>query len=282
MLARRRVLVGWVREGPRGCGKTGAELRMAQLMVFLGATFALAWAIFFSVDARGGLNPLFLLGVFAPSISAVLVSAWRGGAQAVRTLLTPLGRIDVAARWYAFAVLFMASIKLAAAAGVRLIDGAWPPSGVNPALIPFAILLSTPVQAGEEIGWRGFALPRLAERFGMRMASVLLGVIWAVWHLPLFYVAGADTMGQSFPVYLAQIVAVSVAMAWLYAHTGGSLLLAMLMHSSINQVSLLIPAAIAPSPHPWTVTASAMSWLTLILLWVSGAYFLMRMPREVQ
>ena len=235
---------------------------MAQLLAFLALTFTLAWTIFLTVPPRGGLNPLFLLGVFAPSLAAIAVTVSCGGAQGVRALLAPLSRVDVGIRWYAFAILFMPLVKVGAAAGVRLIDSAFPPLGSNLALLPFAVLLSTPIQAGEEIGWRGFALPRLADRIGMRAASILLGLIWAVWHLPLFYVPGADTTGQSFPVYLAQVTAISVAMAWLYAHTGGSLLLVMLMHSSINQATFIVPAAIAPSTHPWTMAASRMSWLT--------------------
>jgi len=96
-------------------------------------------------------------------------------------------------------------------------------------------VLSTPVQAGEEVGWRGYALPRLAERLGLPWASVALGVIWACWHLRLFFLFdGADTFGQSFPVYLLSVTALSVAMAWLYWRTGASLLATMLLHAAVN------------------------------------------------
>ena len=64
---------------------------------------------------------------------------------------------------------------------------------------------------------------------------MLLGLIWAFWHLPLFFIPGVDKSGQSFPVYALQVTALSVAMAWLYGHSNGSLLLAMLMHSAANQ-----------------------------------------------
>jgi CAAX protease family protein len=100
-----------------------------------------------------------------------------------------------------------------------------------------ATLLSTLVggQAGEEIGWRGYALPRLAARFGLGSASVLLGLVWAIWHLPLFLVPEADTWGQSFPLYLLQVTALSVAIAWLFANTRSSLFPVMLMHAAVNQ-----------------------------------------------
>jgi membrane protease YdiL (CAAX protease family) len=75
---------------------------------------------------------------------------------------------------------------------------------------------------------------------GYARASILLGVIWACWHLPQFYIPGEDTAGQSFPIWAIQVIAVSVAIAWLYAKTKGSLLLTMIMHSAINQTSGIV------------------------------------------
>jgi hypothetical protein len=119
-----------------------------------------------------------------------------------------------------FAVGYMAAIKLSVAFLSRLATGAWPAFGQQPwHIMVVAIVFSTPVQAGEEIAWRGYALPRLAGRFGLARASLALGVIWACWHLPLFIIPATDKSGQSFLVYLLQVTALSVAMAWLYWRT---------------------------------------------------------------
>jgi membrane protease YdiL (CAAX protease family) len=134
-------------------------------------------------------------------------------------------------------------------------------------------------QAGEEIGWRGFALPRLAERVGLGGGSVLLGVLWAGWHLPLFFVPEADTFGQSFPLYLLQVTALSVAMAWLYAHTRGSLLPVMLMHAAVNNTKDIVPSAEINATHPWALSHSLVAWLTVALLWLGAGYFLVRMRK---
>jgi membrane protease YdiL (CAAX protease family) len=121
-------------------------------------------------------------------------------------------------------------------------------------------------------------LPRLSARFGLGAASVIVGILWASWHLPLFFnPAGGDTYGQSFPLYLLQVTAVSVAMAWLYWRTGGSLLLVMLFHAAINNTKDIVPSAVPGATDALSFTASLVGWLTVALLWICAAYFLVRM-----
>jgi membrane protease YdiL (CAAX protease family) len=108
---------------------------------------------------------------------------------------------------------------------------------------------------------------------------VVLGVLWAGWHLPLFFVPGADTFGQSFPVYLLQVTALSVAMAWLYANTRGSLLPVMLMHAAVNNTKDIVPSAELHATNPWALSHSAVAWLTVTGLWLCAGYFLFRMRK---
>jgi membrane protease YdiL (CAAX protease family) len=177
-----------------------------------------------------------------------------------------------------FALGFMAAIKLTAALLLRAATGAWPAFGGEPAYImAFAIPFSTPVQAGEEIGWRGYALPRLSEHLGLPSASIVLGVIWAVWHLPFFFFAGNDKSGQSFPVYLLSATGLSVAMAWLYWRTNGSLLLTMLMHAAVNNTKDIVPSAVSGATNAFSLNASRVAWFTVALLWICAGYFLVRM-----
>jgi uncharacterized protein len=199
--------------------------------------------------------------VFAPCLAGV--TKWR-----------------VDARWYFFAMGFMAAVKLSAAVIHRMVMGQWPRFGDAPLLlIPLALAASTPVQAGEEIGWRGYALPRLAERFGLARASILLGILWACWHLPQFYIREADTYRQSFMVYLLQVTAISVVMAWLYARTKGSLLLIMLLHASINNTKDIVPSAGPGGTGILGLNASAVAWLTVALLWACAGFLLARMRK---
>ncbi|HKW88858.1 MAG TPA: type II CAAX endopeptidase family protein [Candidatus Acidoferrales bacterium] len=265
---------------------------LRSLIKFFTLTFALTWACFIAViaimrqTAPAGLplsvlrELLLYLGIFAPALVALGVTAQERGAADVRALLRRAIQWEAGARWYVFAVAYMAAVKLSVAILHRLLAGSWPPFGHElPGVIIVAIAISTPVQAGEEIGWRGFALPRMASRMGFAGASVVLGLLWAAWHLPIFFMPGADKYGQSFPVWALGVTALSVAIAWLYVHTNGSLLLTMLMHSAINQTVGIVSDA-APQPgNPFSFHAPLQFWLTIALLWLPAVWFLLRMPK---
>jgi len=256
------------------------------LVKFFVLTYAVTWTCFISVAARAipARTPLgvllVLLGVYTPSLVALWLTAQAEGGTGVRALLGRILWWRVPAQWFLFAVAYIPAIKLAVALVHRVATGAWPRFGHEPwYLIPAAIAFSTPFQAGEEIGWRGYALPRLAARFGLARASILLGLIWACWHLPQFFIPEGDTYGQPFFVYVLQVTALSVAMAWLYARTGGSLLLVMLLHSAVNNAKDIVPSAMPGATNTFGLSASLVAWLTVTFLWICAAYFLARMPR---
>lgn len=268
--------------------RSSAKISQAtgSLIAFFALTYALMWACFFTVAFRvpgttllG--HTLLLLGTFAPSLSALFLT-WRAqGRTGVQDLLGGIFKWEVNARWYVFAIGYIAAIKLAVALLHRVLTGAWPTFGDLPwHIMAIAIIFSTPVQAGEEIGWRGYALPRLEQRFGLAWASVLLGVIWAVWHLPQFFVREADTYSQSFFIFVLQVTAVSVAMAWLWERTGRSLLLTMLMHASANNTKDIVPSATPGGTQMFGLSASLVAWLTVAMLCICAAYFLIRMRRR--
>jgi membrane protease YdiL (CAAX protease family) len=236
---------------------------MRSLFKFFSLTYLVSWTCFIAAATISGgtasppsglvrlSGPLFLLGVFSPSLVALALTARADGRAGILALLRRIVEWPVGVRWYAFAVGYLAAIKLAAALLHRIATGAWPPFGQQAWYIMVAaIVISTPVQAGEEIGWRGYALPRLARPLGLARASIVLGVIWACWHLPIFFIPGSDTFGQSFNVYLLDVTALSVAMAWLYWRTSGSLLLTMLMHAAVNNTKDIVPSAVSGATNP--------------------------------
>lgn len=260
-----------------------------RLLAYFLLTFLVTWSVWFAAAALaapgntgffGGRGPVFLLGVFAPALVALALTAQAEGRTGVTRLLARIGHWQVGARWYALAIGYFAVIKLAAALVHRIVTDEWPPFGDTPvALIALAIAVSTWGQAGEEVGWRGYALPRLAQYFGLGGASLVLGLVWAVWHLPLFVLPNSGSTGQSFPAYLLQVMAMSVVVAFLYWRTDGSLLLVMLMHASVNNTTGIVPAAIGGAITPIAFGGSLVAWATVVLSWAVATPLLIRMRK---
>ena len=263
---------------------------MRSLLLFFLLTFLISWSLFIvavviSHDSNSADSPfsslgymIYFIGVFAPALVAIFLSWREKGKKAVGALLMKILKAPTDLRWYVFAICYLVTIKLLAAIIHRIIMGQWPLFGHESFfIIIVAIIFSTPTQAGEEIGWRGFALPRLADRFGLAIASVILGVIWAAWHLPFFYFQNVDKSGQSFPVYLLSVTAMSVAMAWLYWRTNSSLLMTMLMHSAINNTTGIVPSALADATDPFSLNASFVAWITTVIMCIVALYFLKQM-----
>ena len=260
------------------------------LVGFFGVTFALAW-IAWLASARLGLlgggffatgGLLFLLGVFAPGLVALGLTWHDEGRPGVVALLARVGRWAVEPRWYVIALGYMAAIKLVAAVIARVITGTWPDFGETPwpSMIG-GIVLSTWVQAGEEVGWRGYALPRLWQHLGLGGAGIVLGVIWAIWHLPLFFIPGTGSDTQSFPIYLIIVTNISVALAWVYWKTEGSLLLVMLMHASVNNTAGIVPASLPYPVGPLSLEGSIVAWSTVGVSSLVSVLLLVRMRGAV-
>ena len=221
---------------------------------------------------------LLLSGTIAPAVVALALIARTEGRDGARAVLARITHAPPELRWYVFAAAYMLIVKLAMAVAHRALAGVWPPFGDTPwYLLVIATAFSTPVQAGEEIGWRGFALPRLSNAFGLPVASIMLGVIWACWHLPLFFLPVGDNTGQSFPVYVVAVTGISVAVAWLYWRTKGSLLLTMLMHAATNNMGGIVHSPPVVADNPFTLRPTLVSWLTAAFVWVPASYFLVMM-----
>ena len=244
-------------------------------------TFVVSWGCFFlaanllgwpqRVPSGLGSHPLFLLGVFGPGLVALALAGRVGRVE----LLASLTRFPKGLHWYVFAFGFFFAIKLLAALMTRIAGGSWPVRSEYSFLALLgATIVSAPVQVGEELGWRGYALPRLASRVGLGPASAVIGVIWALWHWPQFAIPGTSSSGQSFPVFVLSVIALSVPMAWLYWRTQGSLPLVMLMHAAINNVGMYLSSAVRPGERPLALGASRMAWVTLGLLWACALGFL--------
>ena len=256
--------------------------RMTQLPAFLGLAFGVAWLAWGLAhpDVQRALGvsipPRLLigLGTAAPSTVALAMAVRHGTAG---TLLAQLVLWRVHPGWYAVAILGPAVLMLAAMAGHVLLGGALPPYP-PPARWPLVavnfvavVLIAGPL--GEELGWRGLALPVLRDRLGLLAAAVVIGVIWAVWHLPLFFLPGSLQSELPWGWFGLQTVALSLVLSFVYEKTGHSLLLPVLLHASINTFAgpLRILPSVAGSERPFI--------LTVLLAWVAAG-LLAVLPRR--
>lgn len=195
---------------------------------------------------------LLILTLWTPNIAALILSALIGGRAAVRDLLGGWGRWRVGIGWYA-AALSPLAIGLGCGAAYLLTGGE--PSGALVTLSPgMAILvviseaLSGPM--GEELGWRGFMLPHLQKRFTALTSGVIVGVVWACWHLPLTLLPESAGLGITIPFweFAAITLSYSIIMTWSYNNTGGSVLLATLFHLAANLAASFVVAILGWVP----------------------------------
>ncbi|HET7419354.1 MAG TPA: type II CAAX endopeptidase family protein [Candidatus Dormibacteraeota bacterium] len=236
------------RQSAERVASTEGTHRLA-LIGFFVLTFALSWTIWVPVMTASfgwpgfSLPPAGLLGALMPGVAAIAVTASVGGWAAVRALLRQLTvwRVDV--RWYAAAVLLIPAIIGATFVVSSALRGSWLPTPeITFGAVAFMLVLQIPNTLAEELGWRGFALPRMAALTGWLPASLGLGVIWAAWHLPYWISApnvhlyGAAAIG----LFFAMPVAASVFLAWMYRATG-SVLLTWLTHLCINVTIAFLP-----------------------------------------
>jgi membrane protease YdiL (CAAX protease family) len=199
-----------------------------------------------------------------------------GAKPSVKRLLATLLVWRVGWVWYLFAgFLPIALFGLAALLSSSLGTAAAFQPGKMLSNVPVALLVALPFgPMGEELGWRGFALPRLRERMGPWASTLVLGLVWTFWHIPMFWFPGAAIPGfmglslGSIALYLAQITAVAGLLTILFEYTRGSVLLAILLHLTFNASENIVFAGL---PHMEASQKQEIFILNIVLLWVVAA-----------
>jgi membrane protease YdiL (CAAX protease family) len=247
----RRRLCQWIADAAARC----------PLLSYFLLAYAISWVFFgpfvylWRVVLDGHLEwwlVVFLPGAYGPTIAALIMSSIIGGRPGVKQLLATLLMWRVGWGWYLFAgllpvALLGLAVLLSSLGGTAI---TFEPAKML-AAAPLALLVALPFgPMGEELGWRGFALPRLRERMGPLASTLLLGVAWTFWHGPMFWFPGAaipsfmELSLGSIALYLAQITAVAGLLTVLFEHTGGSVLLAIVLHLSFNAAENIVFAGL--------------------------------------
>jgi membrane protease YdiL (CAAX protease family) len=241
------------------------------LVAYFGLAFAGTWGVqlpmLLSRDGLGLLPHtvpmlpfmlLFLLSTYAgPALAAFVITATESGRTGVRAFLCRFVRWRVGLRWWLLVLggypllHVLAATVFMGTAPLQAVATKWPLFFTS--YLPTLLLIQGTTQWAEEPGWRGFALPRLQARFGPVPGSLLLGLLHGLWHLPVFtYIGGPVPLGPfdlpTFALNTALIALMTIVWTWVYNNTGGSILLAVLLHSSFNASGPLIEKLIPAYP----------------------------------
>jgi len=210
-----------------------------------------------------------LLLHYGPTLAAILLAVLIEGRAGLRNLFSGLGRWRVGIKWYLFIFLFPVFVRILAVGINNLMGGTWKgffkaqdvPAG-NPLVLFVPVFLAVLLQAGiaEEIGWRGYALPRLQTKYNALVSSLILGVVWTLWHYHPQNFPGLRGLGIWYPL---SVLPLTILMTWVYNNTNGSLLLMVLFHTASNVSDWIVP--IRPG---FTSTVDMRSFIIqVILMW---------------
>jgi membrane protease YdiL (CAAX protease family) len=265
-------------------------MKRNSLVAFFILTFILTWAMWIPATLtklNGGASILGpdrvgQFGRWMPGIVAVILTGIIAGKQGVGALFRPLKIWRVNIGWYLLALLFQPVLFVVA----KLIDSLFrktyevtsPLTTIDAPIvfvIPVVIISAIPGAFMEELGWRGFALPRLQNKNNALIASGILGLIWGIWHIPSMMFFG-ETNGLNIGLAVLNTIAPTILFVWLFNNTRGSLLLVTLFHASqqySNNFLGTIPSG----------TADIITWLVaVIVLIITGASHLSKSSERIQ
>lgn len=244
------------------------------IVLYLVLAYVISWSIWPLVLLNPESSPLV---PFGPGLAAVLVAAVAGGRAGLLGLLRQLGKWRVNPMWYGVALGVPLAVP-AAAFGVAVFAGAsvpsWEPSDV---LQVAGSLAATMVIVGifEELGWRGFLLPRLQRRRSALAAALIVGSVWLPWHLPELV---SDPDQRPLVPFAIYVVAQAVLLAWLYNSTQASLPVVILFHAAFNSFTKFFLSELQGSAYgaAWWALACLSAVLAVAVIGYAGSRNLVR------
>lgn len=216
-----------------------------------------------------------IIGSWMPTFAAVILTGILEGRDGIGRLFRKFFQFRVAARWYVAALIPFGLASTAA--GIYQLAGGSSSGGTSLSLTFWIGLIVVNLLAGptgEEAGWRGFALPRLLEKYTPLKAGIILGVVWDFWHLPLWITSGYTSINLLLYClfFSIGIVSLSVLMTWIFCKAAQSLVPMVVVHFSFNTgLNLIGPQGIGLVPTlPLLELMATLCLLTVIVVWIAG------------
>jgi uncharacterized protein len=282
-----------------------AFINSHSLLSYFTLAFAISWVgILLVVGGPGGIpgteeevNGLLLFVMMAwfagPSVAGILLTGLVYGREGFHNLLTRMRRWRVGARWYALALLTAPLLSTAVSLALSLASPEFLPGILTTSDKVYLLLFGLAyglIGGGflEELGWTGFAVPRMRLHYGILGTGLIVGVLWGAYHFSVMLwmssaYSGALPLAILLPVQMfAWLPAYRVLMVWVYDRTGGSLLVAMLMHASLSASMLILqPLAISGVPLlTYILVFGAALWAVVGAVAVAQGGHLSRRPLQ--
>jgi len=263
-------------------------IRSHQLLSFFVGAYSISWGVILVVAGSKGFRPdrlqltdvmlMFSAMLIGPSLAGILLTAVVDGKNGLRSLFLQVGHWHVGMQWYAVVLLFPVLITAVLMILTVLVSPLFAPS-----FTVIGLVIGLIVGFFEEIGWTGFALPKLQLKHRPLAAGLILGTLWGFWHLVADYFGNYASMGSLWLPYflfgfVAAMIPTRVLIAWVYNNTG-SVFLAQLMHAS--STGFLYALGISAT-SPFGPSGYALSFVVYaIVLWLVAAFILARYGKRL-
>ncbi len=251
-------------------------------VIFLGFTFTLTWISWWLLAylTQSGLiefnsaagQVILIIGGSAPTVGAYLAVARTQNYGSLREFNSRVFKVKVKPGYYLFAIFTPVVLGLMGLVLAIAIDKEYLLHNPTQPVYIFAtaFLLSIVMGGIEEVGWRGVLQPSLTGRFNLFTSNYIIGIIWALWHLPFFYIVGTAHQGNSFLLFALAAIGFSSFLTWLYAKTN-SIFLCILFHASINATAVI--------GYSITISETPAYILSAVAVFVAGNLFLLLAPK---
>jgi membrane protease YdiL (CAAX protease family) len=256
-------------------------IKRQPLPTYFVLTFVISWGSILIIVGPGGIPistaQVAVLGMamlLGPSLACILLTGLAFGRKGFRELLSRLFKWRVGACWYAVALLIAPLSTAAVLFALSLFSPEFFPgiftTGDKISLVVMGIVAGLMVGIFEELGWTGFAIPRMRLRYGVLTTGIILGLLWGVWHFILFWERGSFSGAYPLVLLLARLFAwlpaYRVLMVWVYDRTG-SLLVAMLMHVSLVASTVIIePPLTGGALLAYILVRAAVLWIVVVVV----------------
>ena len=215
-------LTNWVKRSP-----------LASYFILI---FGIEWLLVLILSSLASPVVALLIGSWLPNCVGLLVTGVASGWAGLRELFSKVVLWRVGVRWYVAAILAPVGTAFVAIGLAQLLGGAPPDPAPASQLLPIALAAVFTGAMGEELGWRGTALPRLQARWNPLVSALVLGPVWGLYHLPAFFLSGLPQQNAPLVPFMVAALGITILMSWIFNRTGGSLITVFLCHCAFNFV----------------------------------------------